>query len=327
MINYIFRRLGYMMVTLVIICILSYLIVELPPGSYVEYEINRLRQQGGNVTNDQVRALEIRYGLNDPMYVRFFKWITGFVQGDFGESFQYRQPVRDLIGNRLLFTITISIFSLLLAWGIAVPIGVYSATHRYTIPDYLITVIQFLGLSIPSFLVALVLMVFAQRVLGQQVGGLNSDAYRSAPMSWGKFVDLIGHLWIPIVVIAFGSTAGLSRIMRANLLDVLGMQYVQTARSKGLKENVVIWKHAVRNAMHPLIMILGGSLPGIISGETVVAIVMNIPTVGPMYFNAQLNQDLYLAITFLMFLSILGVVGNLLADIALAWVDPRIRYE
>ena len=327
MINYILRRIGYMMVTLVIICILSYLIVELPPGSYVEFEINRLRQQGGNVTQDQVKALEIRYGLNDPMYVRFWKWISGFVRGDFGESFQYRQPVRALIGNRLAFTITISVFSLLLAWGIAVPVGVYSATHRYTIPDYLITVIQFAGLSIPSFLVALVLMVFAQRVLGQQVGGLYSDAYRSAPMSWGKFVDLIGHLWIPVVVIAFGSTAGLSRIMRANLLDVLGMQYVQTARSKGLRENVVIWKHAVRNAMHPLIMILGGSLPGIISGETVVALVMNIPTVGPMYFTAQLNQDLYLAITFLMFLSILGVVGNLLADIALAWVDPRIRYE
>lgn len=327
MINYIFRRIGYMIVTLVIICILSYLIVELPPGSYVEFEINRLRQQGGNITQDQIRALEIRYGLNDPMYVRFWKWISGFVRGDFGESFQYRQPVRNLIGQRLAFTVGISVFSLLLSWGIAIPIGVYSATHRYTIPDYIITVIQFMGLSIPSFLVALVLMVFAQRVLGQQVGGLFSDVYRNAPWSWEKFVDMLSHLWIPIVVIAFGSTAGLSRIMRANLLDVLGMQYVQTARSKGLKESVVIWKHAVRNALHPLIMILGGSLPGIISGETVVALVMNIPTVGPMYFTAQLNQDLYLAITFLMFLSILGVIGNLLADIALAWVDPRIRFE
>ena len=170
-------------------------------------------------------------------------------------------------------------------------------------------------------------MVLAQRWFGQQVGGLFSDIYQNAPWSWAKFVDLLKHLWIPVIVIAFGSTAGLSRIMRANLLDVLNMQYVQTARSKGLTENTVIWKHAVRNAMHPLIMILGGSLPGIISGETVVAIVMNLPTVGPMYFNAQMNQDLYLAATFLMFLSILGVIGNLLADIALAWVDPRIRYE
>jgi peptide/nickel transport system permease protein len=327
MINYILRRVGYMLVTLVIISIVGYMIVELPPGSYVEFEINRLRQQGGNLSQDQITALELRYGLNDPVYVRFIKWITGFVRGDFGESFQYRQEVKDLIGQRLAFTISISIFSLLLSWGIAVPLGVYSATHRYTIPDYFITVLQFFGLSIPSFLVALLLMVFAQRVLGQQVGGLFSDQFQSAAWSWAKFVDLLKHLWIPIIVIAFGSTAGLSRIMRANLLDVLNMQYVQTARSKGLKEDRVIWKHAVRNAMHPLIMILGGSLPGIISGETVVAIVMNMPTVGPMYFNAQLNQDIYLAATFLMFLSILGVLGNLLADIALAWVDPRIRYE
>jgi peptide/nickel transport system permease protein len=204
---------------------------------------------------------------------------------------------------------------------------VYSATHRYTIPDYLITLFQFIGLSVPGFLMALVLMLFAQRFLGQQVGGLFSDQYSSAPWSLAKFGDLLGHLWIPIVVIAFGSTAGLSRIMRANLLDVLNMQYVQTARSKGLKESTVVWKHAVRNAMHPLIMILGGSLPGLISGETIIALVMNIPTVGPMYFTAQIQQDLYLAITFLMFLAFLGVIGNLLADITLAWVDPRIRYE
>jgi len=327
MINYIFRRIGYMLVTLAIIAVIGYIIVELPPGSYLEFEIARLRQQGGNLSLEQVRALELRYGLNEPAYVRFWKWISGFVQGDFGESFQFNQPVRDLIGQRLAFTIGISIFSLLLAWGIAVPIGVYSATHRYTIPDYFITVLQFLGLSIPSFLVALVLMVFAQRVLGQSVGGLFSLEFRNAPWSLARVLDMLKHLWIPVVVIAFGSTAGLSRIMRANLLDVLGMQYVQTARSKGLKEQKVVWKHAVKNAMHPLIMILGGSLPGIISGETVVAIVMNIPTVGPMYFNAQMNQDLYLAASFLMFLSILGVIGNLLADIALAWVDPRIRYE
>ena len=170
-------------------------------------------------------------------------------------------------------------------------------------------------------------MIFAQVALGQQVGGLYSDQYVNAPMSFAKFGDLLKHLWIPLVVITVGGTAGLSRIMRANLLDVLNMQYVQTARSKGLTERVVIWKHAVRNAMHPLIMILGGSLPGLISGETVIAIVMNIPTVGPMYFQAQIQQDVYLAITFLMFLAIMGVVGNLLADIALAYVDPRIRYE
>jgi peptide/nickel transport system permease protein len=327
MINYIFRRIGYMAVTLVIICILSYIIVELPPGNYVTFEIQRLRNQGGNVSEAQITALEVRYGLNDPVYTRFWRWITGFVKGDFGESFAYRLPVRDLIFGRLGLTIAISIASLVIAWGIAVPLGVYSATHRNTLPDYIINALQFGGLSIPGFLLALVLMIFAQVALGQQVGGLYSDQYVNAPMSAAKFADLLKHLWIPLVVITVGGTAGLSRIMRANLLDVLNMQYVQTARSKGLTERVVIWKHAVRNAMHPLIMILGGSLPGLISGETVIALVMNIPTVGPMYFQAQIQQDVYLAITFLMFLAIMGVVGNLLADIALAFIDPRIRYE
>jgi peptide/nickel transport system permease protein len=184
MINYIFRRIGYMMVTLVIIMLLSYLIVELPPGSYVEFEIQRLRQQGGNISQDQIRTLEIRYGLDQPMYVRFWKWITGIFRGDFGESFAYRLPVKDLIFNRLALTVSISLFSLLVSWGIAIPIGVYSATHRYTIPDYLITVLQFIGLSVPGFLMALVLMIFSQRVLGQQVGGLFSDQYQTPPGAW-----------------------------------------------------------------------------------------------------------------------------------------------
>ncbi len=327
MINYIFRRIGYMLVTLVIIVILSFVIIQLPPGSYLDFEIARLRQQGGNVGQDQIDALRKRYGLDKSKAQQFLIWVEGLAHGDFGESFAYRLPVKDLIAPKLALSISISTFSLIISWGIAIPLGVYSATHRYTIPDYLITVLQFFGLAVPGFLMALVLMLFAQRVLGQQVGGLFSDKYTSAPWSLAKIWDMLGHLWIPLVVIAFGSTAYLSRIMRANLLDTLNMQYVQTARSKGLTENVVIWKHAVRNALHPLIMILGGSLPGLISGETIISLVMNIPTVGPMYFTAQLQKDEYLAITFLMFLAFLGLLGNLLADIALAWVDPRIRYE
>lgn len=327
MLNYILRRVGYMFVTLVIVAILGYAIVELPPGSYVEYEIERLRQLGGNLGPDQIKALELRYGLNQPVYVRFWKWISGFVQGDFGESFEYRMPVNQLIWARLGFTIMISVLTLIFSWTLAIAVGVYSATHRYTIPDYVITVLQFIGLSVPNFLLALVLMIFAQQVLGQETGGLFSQAYRSAPWSFAKFVDLLKHLWIPVIVIGASGTAWLSRVMRANLLDVLGMQYVQTARAKGLQENTVIWKHAVRNAIHPLIMVLGASLPGIISGETIVAIVLNMPTTGPIYFRALLQQDMYLAATFLMFLAFLLILGNLLADILLAWVDPRIRYE
>ena len=327
MLNYILRRSGYMLVTLAIVAVLGYIIVELPPGSYVESEIQRLRQQGMNLSGDQIANLTVRYGLDKPAYVRFWLWISGFVRGDFGQSFQYNMPVNDLIWTRLGFTVLISILTLILTWAIAIVVGVYSATHRYTIPDYFITVLQFIGLSVPNFLLALLLMVFAQKVLNQQVGGLFSDVYQTAPMSIGKLIDLLKHLWIPVVVLGFGGTAWLSRVMRANLLDVMNMQYIQTARAKGLEENIVVWKHGVRNAMHPLIMVLGGSLPGIISGETVVAIVLNMPTTGPLYFNALLQQDMYLAVTFLMFLAILLVIGNLGADILLAVVDPRIRYE
>lgn len=327
MLNYIIRRVGYMFITLIIVSVLGYAIIELPPGSYVEFEIERMRQMGGNMTPEQIKGLEIRYGLNEPAYVRFWKWISGFVAGDFGQSFEYQMPVNQLIWARLGYTIMISVLTLIFSWTVAIFIGVYSATHRYTVPDYLITVFQFIGLSVPNFMLALILMVFAQQVLGLQVGGLFSQQYQNAPLSFAKFVDLLKHIWIPILVIGASGTAWLSRVMRANLLDVLGMQYVQTARAKGLKENIVIWKHAVRNAIHPLIMVLGSSLPGIISGETIVAIVLNLPTTGPLYFRALLQQDMYLAATFLMFLAFLLVLGNLFADILLAWVDPRIRYE
>jgi peptide/nickel transport system permease protein len=327
MLQYIIRRLGYMLVTLAIVAVVGYIIVELPPGSFVESEIQRLRAQGLNLSGDQIANLTRRYGLDKPVYTRFWLWISGFVRGDFGESFQYQLPVKQLIGARLGFTILISLLTLIFTWVVAIFVGVYSATHRYTLADYAITVLQFIGLAVPNFLFALILMVFAQKVLNQQVGGLYSSQYQNAPFSFAKFIDLLKHLWIPVLVLGFGGTAWLSRVMRANLLDVLNMQYVQTARAKGLKENTVIWKHAVRNAMHALIMVLGGSLPGIISGETVVAIVLNMPTTGPLYFTALLSQDMYLAVSFLMFLAILLVVGNLLADILLAYVDPRIRYE
>jgi peptide/nickel transport system permease protein len=316
-----------MLITLVIVTILGFVIIELPPGSYLEYELERLRNQGGNLTQDRIQALEQRYGVHDPVYVKFWKWISGFVRGDFGWSFQYQMDVSELIWSRLGYTLAISILSLIFSWIASILIGVYSATHRYTIPDYVITVMQYLGLSVPGFLLALVLMVFAQQTFGQEVGGLFSLTYRDAPWSWAKLWDLLKHLWIPVVVVGASSTAWLSRVMRSNLMDVLNMQYVQTARAKGLVEKRVIWKHAVRNAMHPLIMVLGMSLPSLISSQAIVGRVMNLPTTGPLLFNALRQQDMYLAGTFLLFLAILLLVGNLLADIMLAWFDPRIQYE
>ena len=327
MLYYILRRLGYMAITLLIVAILGYIIIELPPGSYVQTEVNRLRSLGGNLTQGQIDALYRRYGLDKPEYERFFIWITGFVQGDFGEAFAYNMPVGDLIWGRLGLSLAFSFMALIFTWVVAISTGVYSATHRYTVPDTIITVLQFIGLSVPNFLLALVLMVFAQNVFHMEVGGLFSSGMDNAPWSMAKFLDLLNHLWIPVVVIGASGTAWLSRVMRANLLDVLNMQYVQTARAKGLAENVVTWKHAFRNAIHPLIMVLGSSLPGLISGETIVALVLNLPTAGPLYFNALINKDMYLAGAFLIFLAIALLIGNLLADILLAWVDPRIRYE
>jgi peptide/nickel transport system permease protein len=327
MVNFLIRRLFYMLVTLFFVSIIGFALIELPPGSYLDSELQRLRQLGGNLSQSQIRSLEIRYGVNDPTYLKYWKWVSGAVRGDFGESFEYKKPVGELIWGRLLFSVTLAFSSLIFAWLVSIPLGVYAATHRYTIPDYLITAMQFIGVAVPQFLLALVLMVFATTVLKQEVGGLVSQRFVNAPMSWEKFWDFVSHLWIPIIVISAGSTAWLTRVMRANLLDVLNMQYIQTARAKGLKEGVVIWKHAVRNAIHPLVMAIGGVLPALISGEVIASIVLNLPTTGPLLVQALIKQDMYLAITMVMFLSIMLIVGNLIADLLLAWVDPRVRLE
>jgi peptide/nickel transport system permease protein len=327
MVTFLARRLIYMVLTLVFVMIISFLLIELPPGSYLDSELSRLRQLGGDVSQDQIRALEIRYGVNDPITVKFWKWFSRALVGDFGESFEYKVPVGPLIWGRLGFSVLLAFSALLFSWLVSIPLGVYSATHRYTIPDYIITILQFAGTAIPQFLLALVVLVFASRTLGMDTGGLFSPQYVSAPWSWDKFVDFLKHVWIPIVVLSAGSTAWLTRVMRANLLDVLNMQYVQTARAKGLTENVVTWKHAVRNSLHPLIMAAGGILPALISGEVIISIVLNLPTTGPLLVNSLIKQDMYLAITMLMFLSIMLIIGNLLADLALAWVDPRVRLE
>lgn len=327
MLNYILRRVLYMMVILFLVSILGAILIELPPGSALEARIQRLRALGGEMSLDQIQSLEARYGLRDPLPVKYFKWVSRLIRGDFGQSFTYDAPVGALIWDRLGLTLLLSGFAFILSWGLSIPLGVYSATHRYTIPDYLITAIQFIGVAVPNFLLALLVMVIAAQFFHADVGALFSPKYATAPWSWGKVVDLLQHLWIPVIVIGAGSTAWLTRVMRANLLDVLNQQYVQTARAKGLAERLVIWKHAVRNALHPLIMALGGVLPGLISGEVIVSTVLNLPTTGPLYFSALLNKDMYLAITFLMFLSLMLVVGNLLADLLLAWVDPRVRLE
>lgn len=317
-----------MVITLFFISILSFILIELPPGDALQSEIDRLRASGRVVSQDEIRDLEARYHLNDPIHVKYWGWISGIVtELDFGESFTNRSEVGPLVAGRLGYSILLAGTSLLFAWLVAIPLGVYSATHRNTLPDYLITAIQFVGVAVPEFLIAIVLMVFFSRTLGWQVTGLHSPQYESAPWSIGKVMDMLSHLWLPVLVVSAGSTAWLTRIMRANLLDVLNAQYIQTARAKGLKEWKVIWKHAVRNALHPLIMALGGVLPALIAGDVIASTVLNLPTIGPLFVAALQQQDMYLAITILMFTSLLLVIGNLLADLLLAWVDPRVRLE
>jgi peptide/nickel transport system permease protein len=327
MLVFIVRRLLSMAVSIVAISVLSFVLIELPPGSALDNKISQMRASGADISAEQIRAIEDRYGLHDPLYVKYTKWITGVVHGDFGQSFSMDQPVGSLIWSRLGFSVVLSLFALVVSWGLSIPLGVYSATHRYTLPDYVIQVVQFVGIAIPSFLFALVLLVFSSRGLNQEVGTLFSRPYLNAPWSLGKAADFASHIWIPVVVLVAGGTASLTRIMRANLLDVLGQQYVQTARSKGLRESRVVWKHAVRNALHPLVMALGTTLPVLISGEVIISIVLNLPTTGPLYVRALLQKDMYLGVTFLMMLSILLLVGNLFADLLLAWVDPRVRLE
>jgi peptide/nickel transport system permease protein len=324
---YFARRLLYMVTTLVFVSVIGFVIINLPPGTYLDFYQERRQMQGTHTAAEELEAIKRRYALDKPIYVQYWKWVSGFVRGDFGRSFEYNREVGELIWQRLGFTMLISVSTLLFTWIVAIPIGIYSATHQYKFGDHAFTVIGLAGLSMPNFMLALILMVIAQRVFGQSVGGLFSREYIDASWSLGKVLDLVKHLWVPILVVGTGGTAGLIRMMRGNLLDILNMQYVQAARARGVSETMVIVKHAVRNAVHPLIMVLGMSLPGIISGSTVVAIVLSLQTTGPLYFRALRQQDMFLAGTFLMFLAVMVVVGNFVADILLAWVDPRIRYE
>ena len=325
MVVYILRRLVYAVITLFLVSLLTFFIIELAPGSAVDSEIDRLRAMGSTVSTAQVEALEEQYGVNDPWIVKYGKWAGGLIRGDFGMSFAYREPVADVIWSRFGLSVALALSATIIAWGIAIPVGVYSATHRYSLGDNIVTLIQFIGVAIPEFLLALAVMVAAVQWGGIDVGGLFSNEYRNAPWSIDRLLDMLAHLWMPLLVISVASTAWLTRVMRANLFDVLNQQYVQTARAKGVAENKVIWKHAVRNALHPLVMTLGTTLGVIISGEAVVSIIFNLPTTGQALLQTLIVKDTYVAATLLVMLSALLIIGNLIADLLLMWIDPRAR--
>jgi peptide/nickel transport system permease protein len=314
-----------MIPTLFLISVVTFVIIQLPPGDYLETLVTELRAAGETADLAKVEFLRKQYGLDEPIWAQYWIWLTGLLHGDLGYSFEYDRPVTDIIGERLALTFVVSFAAILFTWLLAFPIGVYSATHQYSWGDHGLTFLGFLGLATPNFLLALVLMWVSFTYFDLSVGGLFSPDLQEAPWSWAKVVDLLGHLWIPVVVIGTAGTAGMIRRLRANLLDELKKQYVITARAKGLPPGRLLVKYPLRIALNPFISDIGNLLPEVVSGSVIVSIVLSLPTTGPMLLRALRTQDMYLAGSFLMFLALLTVIGVFLSDIALAALDPRIR--
>lgn len=326
MIAYIIRRILLMIPTLIAISIISFIIIQLPPGDFLTTYVAQLSASGETVDQAELEALKERFGLDEPLYKQYLKWASNFLRGDFGHSFEWNKPVSELIGERLSLTVIISVFTILFTWAIALPIGIYSAVRQYSWMDYFLTIIGFIGLATPNFLFALVMLWVSYAYLGLSIGGLFSPEYAEAPWSFAKVLDLIKHLWIPVVIVGTSHTAKFIRIIRGNLLDELRKPYVTTARAKGLSEIRLIMKYPVRVAINPLVSTIGWTLPELVSGIAITAVVLNLPTTGPLLLSALMSQDMQLAGTFIMLLSFLTVVGTLVSDILLAWVDPRIRF-
>ena len=328
MFRFIVWRMVWMLPFLLAISFISFVLIQLPPGDYVTTYIATLAASNEIVDQNTAADLRSRFGLDQPMIVQYWKWITNIVlYGDFGLSFEWQQPVSELIWERMSLTLVLTFSTLLLTWGIALPIGVFSAVKKYSIGDYVVTFFSFLGLAVPSFLLALVLMYFAAVEFGQSVGGLFSEQYQNAPWNFDKFIDFLQHLWIPVVILGVSGTASLIRVMRANMLDELNRPYVTTARAKGLSEFTLLVKYPMRLALNPFISTIAWLLPNLVSGSIIVAIVMSLPTAGPLLLQSLMSQDMYLAGAFILLICALTVVGSLISDILLALVDPRIRLE
>ena len=327
MISYILRRLVYMVIILGVASIISFIIIQLPPGEYLTSYIVQLEATGAQVNEQQVASLKRQYGLDLPIYLQYLKWVWKMLHGDLGRSFHWNKPVRKLIAERLPLTIAISLLTLIFTYVVAIPIGIYSDTHQYSVTDYIFATIGFAGLATPNFLFALILMFLFFVCFNFSIGGIFSPEYADAAWSIGKFFDMLKHLPVPIIAIGTAGTAGLIRVMRGCLLDELRKQYVITARAKGVAERNLLFKYPVRMAVNPIISTIGWTLPAIVSGETITAIVLSLPTTGPLLFQALLTQDMYLAGSTIMFLTFLTVIGTFISDLLLVWIDPRIKYE
>lgn len=317
---FIVRRTLIMIPMMILASVICFVIIELQPGDFVSQYLDNPR-----ISPEQIRLLREQLGLDKPAYVRYFMWVKGIVtKGDFGYSFAYERPVGDLIWERMGWTVLIALITIIFQWALAIPMGIYSALNPYSIGDYAMTVVGFIGISIPDFFFALILMYFMLKMGSTSIGGLFSAQFIGASWSLAKFIDLLKHIWVPLVVVGISGLAGLMRVMRGNMLDVIGSPFITSLRAYGLDEKTVK-RHAVKNALNPMVSIAGSELPNVFSGTIITAIVLNLPTMGPFFYNALLNHDQYLVMAFLMFIALITQIGNLLADIALALLDPRIR--
>lgn len=327
MIAFILRRLLSMIPLLFVVSVITFVIIQLPPGDFFDTMQAEIASNGGSQDAQMFQVLRVRYGLDQPVYVQYLRWIQGWPEGDFGWSMAWNAPVLPLVMNRLAYTLILGLFALLITVTYAIPVGVYSATHQYSLGDNATSLIGFLGLSLPGFLMALFWMFLGALVLRINVGGVMSSEFAGAPMSQAKLLDLWAHFWPPALILALASTAQMQRIMRSSMLDVMSQQYITTARAKGLRERTVTNRYGVRVAINPMISVLALEIPKMISESALVGIVMSLPTLGPLFLRSLQTQDMYLAGTMLFFMSLLLMISNLLADIALAWADPRIVYE
>jgi len=326
-VDYIIRRLLAGIITIIAASVISFVVIQLPPGDYVTAYIANLQATGTAVSNEEAQALRLQYGLDRPIYVQYLKWAGLMLQGNFGMAMEYNRPVREVIGDRMTMTIIVSVAAIILIWALALPIGIYSAVRQYSIGDYFFTFLGFIGIAVPNFMLALILLYVSFKYFNvQSIGGLVSPEYLQQSWSWAKIWDLIKHLPLPAVILGLAGMAEVVRIMRANLLDELRKPYVVTAQAKGLSRYRVIMKYPVRAAMNPFASTIGYLFPFVVSGSIIVSLVLSLPTVGPLLFKALIAQDLFLAGTILLLLSILTVVGTFVSDLILMWIDPRIRH-
>jgi peptide/nickel transport system permease protein len=327
MLAYLVRRLILAILTTWAVSILAYVVIELPPGDYITSYIAQMSSSGSFVSAQEAEALRQQYGLDQPLYIQYLRWMGMVLQGNFGMALEYGRPVSEVIGDRLWLTMVVSVGAIIFTWLVALPIGIYSAVRQYSIGDYIATFVGFIGLAIPSFMLALILMYFGFTMFNANIGGLFSDEFADAPWSLAKAWDLTKHLPLPALILGFAGTAQLIRIMRANLLDELGKPYVVTARARGLSETQLTLKYPVRVALNPFASTIGYLLPYVVSGSIIVSLVLSLPTVGPLLLKALVAQDMFLAGTIVLLLGVMTVIGTFLSDLLLMWIDPRIRFE